>query len=69
MPPTLEEQQLQGLVEAGIGIEQRDKERALRGINQYINIGITLLNLEHVADEAESEDYYYPQYDNNEEES
>ena len=59
---TLKEQQLQGLVEAGIGIEQKDKERAMRGISQYISIGITLMDLDRIADEAEAEDFYCPQY-------
>ena len=59
---TLKKQQLQGLVEAGIGMKLRDKERAMRGISQYISIGITLMDLDRIADEAELEDYYYPQY-------
>ena len=59
---TLKEQQLRGLVEAEIGMEQGDKERALKGISQYINIGITLMDLERVMNEAELEDYYTPQY-------
>lgn len=57
--PTLKEQQLQGLIEAEIGMEQKDKERALRGISQYIRIGITLMDLDRIADEAEFEDSYY----------
>jgi hypothetical protein len=61
--PTLKEQQIQGLIEAQIGCEQRDKERALKGITQYIDIGITLMGLERLMDEAEIEDYYTPQFE------
>ena len=64
--PALREQQLDGLVEAGIGMEQRDKKRALAGISRYIDIGITLMDLDHLADEAEFEDCYYPQYSDDE---
>ena len=57
---TLKEQQLGGLVEVGVGIKQRDRERALQGISQYISIGITLVELDRVADEAELEDFLTP---------
>ena len=50
---TLKEQQMQGLVEAQIGMGKKDKEMAMRGINKYIDIGITLIELECMADEAE----------------
>ena len=55
---TLKEQQIQGLVEAKVGIETRDKERALKGIDKYINIGLTLIEIEENSIEAEKYDQY-----------
>ena len=63
---TLKEQQIAGLVEAKIGMELKDKERAMRGISQYIDIGILLIDLEVLMDRAEAEDIFTPQYEEDE---
>jgi hypothetical protein len=59
---TLKKQQEQGLVETGLGIALKDQERALKGITQYIDTSLLLIELEQLMDEAELEDRYTPQY-------
>ena len=56
---TLKERKINGLVEAGIGLEQRDKERALKGINEFIQCSLLEMELDRLADEAEEWDRYY----------
>jgi len=55
---SLEEQKIAGLVECQIGIEQRDKEKALHGIDQFINISLLEISLDWIMDEAERWDSY-----------
>ncbi len=47
-----------GLLEAQIGLEQRDKERALRGLDIFSQCSLTLIELETLMDEAERWDTY-----------
>ncbi len=56
---TLEERKIQGLVEAQIGMEQRNKERALKGINKFLQCAMTELELDRIMDEADQWDDYY----------
>ena len=60
---TLEERKINGLVEAQIGFEKRDREQALKGLDEFIQCSITEMELDRIADEAESYDHLYPQYD------
>jgi hypothetical protein len=63
---TLREQKIQAMVETEIGFEQKDYDRAGKGLDRYLEIAMLEMNLEDTMDRAEAEDRYY-QYEDSEE--
>jgi hypothetical protein len=62
---TLKEQKIQAMVETEIGFQQKDYDKAGKGLDKFLEIAMLEMNLEDTMDRAEAEDRYY-QYDDNE---
>jgi hypothetical protein len=59
---SFEERKAKGLVEFQIGCEQKDRQRAMAGIDEFLHVSMMQVDLESLMDRAEVEDNFYDMY-------
>ena len=59
---SFQERKTKGLVEFVIGCEQKEQQRAMSGIDEFLNVSMMEMELKDLMDMAEDEDTYNDMY-------